>query len=67
MFVNSIFFRGGYYFDAGSLLLPALVGAVIGGGIGYVVGQQRAFWFRLQAQLALCQAQIEENTRLKVR
>ena len=31
--------------------------------IGYFVGRDRAFRMRLQAQMALCQAQIEENTR----
>jgi uncharacterized membrane protein YeaQ/YmgE (transglycosylase-associated protein family) len=41
--------------------------AVILGGIGalvgYVAARSRAFTLRLQAQTALCQAQIEENTR----
>ena len=30
---------------------------------GFIIGQRRAFQYRLQAQLALCQSRIEENTR----
>lgn len=41
----------------------ALVGAVIVGVLGYLIGSQRAFQLKLQAQLALCQVKIEENTR----
>ena len=41
----------------------AIIGALIGGAVGYVRGQERAFTLRLQAQTALCQVQIEENTR----
>lgn len=41
----------------------ALIGAVIGGAIGYSMGSEKAFQYRLQAQTALCQAQIESNTR----
>jgi hypothetical protein len=50
----------------GGLLLSteaALIGAVILGAIGYVMGQSRASQLKLQAQLALCQVAIEENTR----
>jgi hypothetical protein len=43
--------------------LGALLGALIGGGIGYYLGVQRAFLLKLQAQTALCQAQIERNTQ----
>jgi positive regulator of sigma E activity len=31
-------------------------------GLGIAIGNARAFALRLQAQTALCQAQIEENT-----
>jgi hypothetical protein len=31
--------------------------------LAYYFGQQRAFQLRLQAQIALCQVQIEKNTR----
>jgi len=33
------------------------------GGIGFSIGRDRAFVLRLQAQTALCQLKIEENTR----
>ena len=33
------------------------------GGIAYSVGRERAFALRAQAQIALCQIRIEENTR----
>ena len=33
------------------------------GGIGFSIGRDRAFVLRLQAQTALCQVKIEENTR----
>src|SRR6266699_865060 len=39
--------------------LTTLVAAVI----GFLIGQSRAFWLRLQAQVLLCQARIEQNTR----
>ena len=35
---------------------------VISASLGYMVGQSRAFSLRLQAQVALCQVQIERNT-----
>lgn len=40
-----------------------VVVGLIGSLIGYLVGRERAFALRLQAQTALCQAQIERNTR----
>jgi hypothetical protein len=39
-----------------------LVGGVAGAVIGYLVGETRGFAYRLQAQTALCQLQIERNT-----
>ena len=33
------------------------------GGIAYSAGRDRSFALRVQAQLALCQTRIEENTR----
>lgn len=39
------------------------IGVVIGGILGYLIGQSRAFSLRVQAQMALCQRQIELNTR----
>jgi uncharacterized membrane protein (UPF0136 family) len=45
----------------------ALVGVVVVGAagtwVGYSLGQERAFALKLQAQIALCQMQIEANTR----
>lgn len=47
-------------------ILP-LITAVIGGIIGFVIGQEKAFELKLQAQVALCQVKIEENTRTEVK
>jgi hypothetical protein len=44
-------------------VLGALFGAVLGALIGYMSAQYMAFKLKLQAQIALCQVQIEENTR----
>jgi len=41
----------------------AVIGALVLGSIGYFIGQTRAFQLKLQAQQALCQVAIEENTR----
>jgi predicted membrane metal-binding protein len=41
----------------------AAVGAVIIGALGFAIGMSRAYLLRLQAQVALCQKKIEENTR----
>lgn len=43
--------------------LAVFAGASILGAIGYAFGQMRAFQLKLQAQTALCQKKIEENTR----
>lgn len=39
-----------------------LGGALIGAAIGYVIGDTRAFGYRLQAQATLSQLQLERNT-----
>ncbi|MEP6976709.1 MAG: hypothetical protein ABI948_01505 [Thermoleophilia bacterium] len=39
-----------------------IVGAILGAVIGYTVGDAPAFGYRLQAQSALCQLQIERDT-----
>ena len=39
-----------------------LIGAVAGAVVGYQVGDARSFSYKLQAQSALCQLQIERNT-----
>lgn len=47
--------------DRDSILVIA--GVIVVGFLGYLIGQVRAFMLRLQAQTALCQLQIERNTR----
>lgn len=39
------------------------VGAVVGGVIGCAIGKEKAFSYKLQAQTALCQVQVEINSR----
>lgn len=43
-----------------------LVGAIVGGLIGHVIGDARAFGYKLQAQTALCQVEIQRNTQATV-
>ena len=52
----------GYFLDKQNGAL-ALIGAVLVGAFGYSFGAAKAFSLRLQAQTALCQVRIEENTR----
>jgi hypothetical protein len=52
---------GNAAFDAG--IVTGALAAFVFGAFGYAVGQGRAFALRLQAQTALCQVQIEANTR----
>lgn len=40
-----------------------LIAGTVGLLIGFVLAQGRAFSLKLQAQVALCQAEIEKNTR----
>ncbi len=48
----------------GTMHLPGLLaGAILGGVVGFMIGQEKAFLLKLQAQTALCQKKIEENTR----
>lgn len=45
-------------------VLPLMgVGLVLFGLLGWALGRERAFVLKLQAQTALCQTQIELNTR----
>lgn len=41
--------------------------AAVGGAVGLIfgiwLGESKAFWYRLAAQFALCQVEIERNTR----
>ncbi|HEY0148509.1 MAG TPA: hypothetical protein VGB70_05840 [Allosphingosinicella sp.] len=41
----------------------AVMGGLIACAIGYAVGEQKGFVLKLQAQLALCQVEIERNGR----
>jgi len=47
----------------GKAIEAAIIGGAILGTIGYYLGTEKAFSLKLQAQTALCQAKIEENTR----
>ena len=38
-----------------------LLGSLLGGIVGYVIGDTRSFGYRLQAQTALCQLQAERH------
>jgi hypothetical protein len=40
-----------------------LIGFIVGALIGYLIATEKAFKLKLEAQTALCQAKIEENTR----
>ena len=45
-----------------------LIGASVAGGyLGHLVGEARSFGYKLQAQSALCQVEIERNTAASVR
>lgn len=57
---------GGYFVGAlGSRIGSTVLGAAITGLLGFLVGKRQAFLYRLQAQTALCQKKIEENTAAK--
>jgi F0F1-type ATP synthase assembly protein I len=49
----------------GAGAIVPIIGAIVGGIIGFAIGQERAFVLKLQAQTALCQMQIEQNIRGK--
>jgi hypothetical protein len=46
-----------------ALLIFSIFFSVVGGAAGYLIGSARAFTLKLQAQVALCQVCIEQNTR----
>jgi hypothetical protein len=57
-------FGGGLFLGIDKLsVVGGVVGAVVLGVVGYLAGRERAFRLKLQAQTALCQVKIEENTR----
>lgn len=43
--------------------LNPLLGFIVGALIGYLMAIEKAFKLKLEAQVALCQVKIEENTR----
>jgi hypothetical protein len=47
-------------------VITALLGGAALGLIGVAIGRERSFELRLQAQTALCQVQIELNSRVNV-
>ena len=51
-------------FPSGMAFIVGIV-AVLGGALGYAIGSDRAFHLKFNAQLALCQRQIELNTRTR--
>lgn len=53
---------GNWENSTNALIAAVFVGAICG-AIGYSLAKRRVFILKLQAQTALCQAQIERNTR----
>ncbi|MDD9901318.1 MAG: hypothetical protein OXT65_10095 [Alphaproteobacteria bacterium] len=47
----------------GNDLFSFFVGALFCGAVGYAIGSEKAFRLKLEAQMALCQLQIAENTK----
>jgi hypothetical protein len=54
---------GGAMTDWEAIMPYAAAGGVVCGAVGYSHSKRRVFLLKLQAQTALCQAQIERNTR----
>ncbi len=57
---------GGNSFGSGAVTYMFMVAVLLvpfASGLAYLAGSQRAFALKLQAQTALCQVQIELNTR----
>lgn len=53
----------GIFVGLGMKSTPAvLIAGLIFGAFGFYLGKEKAFTLKLQAQTALCQAKIEENT-----
>ena len=46
-----------------AVAIPAWVSPIVFGLLGMLQGLERAFLLKIQAQTALCQLQIERNTR----
>ncbi len=48
--------------DAGAAVAWGLLAAMVGAVVGFMLGESRAFYLKLLAELALCLASIEANT-----
>ena len=53
--------------DTTTAAIIAGIVAVLGGLMGFAIGRERAFRMKLQAQTALCQLKIEQNTSGKIK
>lgn len=61
---NSLRQQGYYAYDhEGVVTASYLVAAIVCAGVGWVLGYLQTYLWRLVAQLVMCLAQIEENTR----
>ena len=49
--------------NQGKSSVDAVVAGAVLGAIGFAIGRSLSFSLRVKAQMALCQRQIEENTR----
>lgn len=53
----------GEYFERNSGRVISMFGAALCGAIGYSMGTEKALRIRFEAQIALCQAEIERSVR----
>ena len=53
----------GNWGNSTNALIAAVLAGAVCGAIGYSLAKRRIFTLKLQAQTALCQVQIERNTR----
>lgn len=63
LFGGAVGFGLGLAMSSGGGAILALPGLVVGGFMGHSRGMSKTFQLRLEAQLALCQVEIEFNTR----
>jgi hypothetical protein len=57
---------GHYLGDDTTTIITAAIAALIAGLLGFAIGKEKAFIAKLQAQTALCQMKIEQNTSAKI-
>jgi hypothetical protein len=60
-----IFFGGSLGYGAFKMATMAIGSSAIGGAIGYKLGLRAAYKKKAEAQLALCQVEIEKSLRAK--